>query len=187
MPPPAVKTVRDLLFWQYAAIMTGAATGDKREWALRMSFFGKLQRGEIVWSTSVSEWLLEMENPRVCIYCGQEGALTTEHILPRSRGGENVADNVVRVCKSCNSSKGAKGLYEWKGLEHKNEHSRIAEGKYLKYLYTLFERNNLLDAKLDDLCPCCLKGKCEEEGHPHKFTLYCLEGYFAPEKSAGKP
>lgn len=25
---------------------------------------------------------------------------------------EGVPDNVVRVCKSCNSSKGAKGLYE---------------------------------------------------------------------------
>lgn len=60
MPPGAVKTVRDILFWQYAAIMTGAATGDKREFPLRMSFLGKLQRGEIVWSTSVSEWLLEM-------------------------------------------------------------------------------------------------------------------------------
>lgn len=145
MPPTAVKTVRDLLFWQYAAIMTGAATGDKRKWALRMSFLGKLQRGDIVWSTSVSEWLLEMENPRVCIYCGQEGTLTTEHILPRSRGGENVPDNVVRVCKSCNSSKSAKGLYEWKSLEHKNDHSRIAEGKYLKYLYSLFEQRSLLD------------------------------------------
>lgn len=109
--------------------------------------------------------------------------MTTEHILPRSRGGENVPDNVVRVCKSCNSSKGAKGLYEWKGLEHKNEHSRIAEGKYLKYLYSLFEARGLLDAKLDDLCPCGLEGKCNDEGHAHKFTLYCLEGCFDREKS----
>jgi len=182
MPPPAVKTVRDLLFWQYAAIMTGAAAGDKHEWALRMSFLNRLKSGEIVWSTSVSEWLLEMEQPHVCIYCGQTGALTTEHILPRSRGGEDVPDNVVRVCKSCNSSKGAKGLYEWKGLEHKNDHSRVAEGKYLKYLYSLYEKNGLLDAKLDDLSPCCLEGKCNYEGQPQNFTLYCIEGYFAPKK-----
>lgn len=186
MPPAAVKTVRDLIYWQYAAIMTRAATGNKREWAMRMSFMQKLKSGEIVWSTSVSEWLLELEQPDECIYCGAKGPLTTEHILPRSRGGEDVADNVVRVCKSCNSSKGAKGLYEWKGLEHKNEHSRIAEGKYLKYLYSLYEKKDMLDRSLDDLCPCCLEGKCVEEEHPHKFTLYCIEGYFAPKNTPDK-
>jgi hypothetical protein len=179
MPPGAVKTVRDLIYWQYAAIMTGAATGRKNEWALRMSFLGKLKSGEIVWSTAVREWVLEMENPGVCIYCGAEENLTTEHILPRSRGGEDVTDNVVRVCKACNSSKGAKGLYEWKGLQEKNNHHRIAEGKYLKYLYTLHERSGTLDKTLHDLCPCCLKEKCVEEEHGEKFTVYCIEGFFA--------
>lgn len=179
MPPPAVKTVRDLIYWQYAAIMTEAATGKKNDWALRMSFLNKLKSGEIVWSTSVREWLLEMENPNVCIYCGAMENLTTEHILPRSRGGEDVTDNVVRVCKTCNSSKGAKGLYEWKGLKEKNNHHRIAEGKYLKYLYSLHDRNGTLDLTLKDLCPCCLKQKCREEEHAEKFTLYCIEGCFS--------
>lgn len=45
--------------------------------------------------------------------------LTTEHILPRDCGGEDIMDNVVRVCKSCNSSKGGKRLYEWKGLKER--------------------------------------------------------------------
>ncbi len=178
MPPPAVKTIRDLIYWQYAAIMTGAATGRKNEWGLRMSFLMKLKSGEISWSTSVAEWLLEMEKPGVCIYCGGTDALTTEHILPRSRGGENVTDNVVRVCRTCNSSKGSKGLYEWKGLDAKNDHSRIAEGKYLKYLYSRFEREGKLELTLREMCPCCLKEKCVEENHPEKFTLYCMEGHF---------
>lgn len=180
MPPPAVKTVRDLIYWQYAAIMTGAATGRKDNWGLRMSFLQKLKNGELVWSTSVKEWLLESENPHVCIYCGADTELTTEHMLPRSRGGEDVVDNVVRVCRSCNSGKGAKGLYEWKGLEAKNNHHRVAEGRYLKYLYTMHERAGTLDRTLKELCPCCLKGKCIAEGHPEKFTLYCIEGFFAP-------
>lgn len=182
MPPAMVKTIRDLIYWQYAAIMTGAATGSKQEWGMRTSFMKKLKSGEIVWSTSVSEWLLELEKTDECIYCGTKGSLTTEHILPRSRGGEDVPENVVRVCRACNSSKGAKGLYEWKGLEHKNEHSRIAEGKYLKYLYSRYERLGLLDAQLVDLCPCCLEEKCTREGHPNKFTLYCIEGYFSPQR-----
>jgi len=182
MPPAAVKTVRDVIYWQYAAIMTGAATGHKNEWALRMSFLSKLKSGEIVWSTNVHEWLLEKENPNVCIYCGATEQLTTEHMLPRSRAGEDVFDNVVRVCKTCNSSKGAKGLYEWKGLDAKNDHHRIAEGKYLKYLYGLHERQGTLDQTLRDICPCCLKDKCVEEEHPEKLTVYCIEGYFAPKR-----
>lgn len=190
MPPSAIKTVRDVIYWQYAAIMTGAATGRKNDWGLRMHFFTQLKSGEIAWSTSVREWLLERENPDVCIYCGATETLTTEHMLPRSRGGQDVFDNVVRVCKSCNSSKGAKGLYEWKGLEAKNGHSRIAEGKYLKYLYSLHEHNGTLDHALADICPCCLQEKCTEEQHPEKLTVYCIEGFFAPQRktgSAGQP
>ena len=184
MPPSAVKTVRDLIFWQYAAIMTDAAKGRKNEWALRMSFLTKLKSGELSWSNSVREWVLEMENPKVCIYCGSAENLTTDHIVPRSKGGEDVPDNVVRVCKSCNSSKGAKGLYEWKGLENKNNHHRIAEGKYLKYIYSLHEKNGTLDMKLDDMCPCPLKQKCIDEEHEHKLTLYCIEGNFACKQKA---
>ena len=182
MPPPAIKTVRDLIYWQYAAIMTGAATGRKNDWGLRMSFVKKLKSGDIAWSTSVKEWLLEMENPNACIYCGATDDLTTDHILPRARGGEDVTDNVVRVCRNCNSSKGARGLYEWKGLDAKNSHHRIAEGKYLKYLYARHERCGTLDRTLSELCPCCLKEKCVAEGHGEKFTLYCVEGYFKNER-----
>ncbi len=98
---------------------------------------------------------LETENPNVCIYCGAEKNLTTEYLLPCCRGGEDVADNVVRVCQACNSSKGAEGLYEWKGLQEKNNHHRIAEGKYLKYLYALHNHGGTLDITLEDCCPCC--------------------------------
>ncbi|MDH5782580.1 MAG: HNH endonuclease [Candidatus Bathyarchaeota archaeon] len=48
----------------------------------------------------------------MCIYCGKKRDLTVEHILPRSRGGPDIADNVVFVCARCNSSKGDKRLYE---------------------------------------------------------------------------
>ena len=105
--------------------------------------------------------------------------LTVDHILPRICGGEDIPDNVVSVCKSCNSSKGCKGLYEWRGLEVKDKHHRIAEGKYLKYLYSLHEKQGTLDAKIDMLCPMCsLRKKCIEGGHEHKLTVYCIEGCF---------
>jgi len=186
MPPSAVKTVRDLLFWQYAAIMTGAATGDKREWALRMSIFGKLQRGEIVWSTSVSEWLLEMENPRVCIYCGQEGALTTEHILPRSRGGEDVPDNVVRVCKSCNSSKGAKGLYEWKGWTIKTITAGLRRGNILSICIPFLRSRTCSTQGWTTSAPVACKGNARRKDTRTSSRFTASRGIFPRKKQAEK-
>lgn len=44
-----------------------------------------------------------------CQYCGEKKAaseLTLDHILPRSRGGDNSPFNVVTSCVSCNQRKG---------------------------------------------------------------------------------
>ena len=134
MPHASVKTIRQLIFWQYAKIISNSAGMGKSNYGMIMSTYKKLCNGEIHWSTAVREWLLEKEKNDECIYCGAKTNLTTDHIFPRVYGGEDISDNVVRVCKSCNSSKGSKGFYEWKGLENKDNQSRIAEGKYLKYV-----------------------------------------------------
>jgi 5-methylcytosine-specific restriction endonuclease McrA len=44
-----------------------------------------------------------------CQYCGRRGTafdLTLDHILPRSRGGRTVAENLVTSCQACNNRKG---------------------------------------------------------------------------------
>lgn len=43
-----------------------------------------------------------------CLYYGQDdvrSSLTRDHVIPRSRGGEDVWSNVVTACKKCNSRK----------------------------------------------------------------------------------
>ena len=139
-----------------------------------------LKKGETNWSNAIREYIKERENINICIYCGVNDKLTHEHILPRSRNGEDIADNSVFVCKSCNSSKGDKRLYEWKGLKNKDEHHRIAEGKYLKYLYILHERKGTLEFdNVKDLCVNCDMGNlCEKENTVEKLSVYCLEGCF---------
>ena len=41
-----------------------------------------------------------------CQYCGARDDLTFDHLIPRSRGGHTVWDNVVAACSPCNLRKG---------------------------------------------------------------------------------
>lgn len=44
---------------------------------------------------------------RMCMYCGKRNVdLELEHILPRSRGGRNLWENLVASCRPCNQHKG---------------------------------------------------------------------------------
>jgi 5-methylcytosine-specific restriction endonuclease McrA len=56
-----------------------------------------------------------------CQYCGEKkpvGELTLDHILPRSRGGDNSPVNVVTACVPCNNRKSdrtpAEARAEWR-------------------------------------------------------------------------
>jgi len=48
-----------------------------------------------------------------CVYCGtSSGRLTLDHVVPRSRGGDSVWENVVTSCAPCNLRKGTRLLEE---------------------------------------------------------------------------
>jgi len=117
MPPPTVKSIRDLIYWQYAKIISESAGAVKKNYAFVMNRFSRLRSGEICWSTSIREYVKEKEMTNTCIYCGAKTDLTLDHILPKTRGGSDLPDNAVWVCKKCNSSKSDSRLYEWFGLE----------------------------------------------------------------------
>ena len=46
-----------------------------------------------------------------CAYCGAK-ADTVDHVVPRSRGGDSVWENVVTACAPCNLRKGNRLLHE---------------------------------------------------------------------------
>lgn len=59
---------------------------------------------------SIDEWdtLLRFYN-YTCLCCGRDDVkLTLDHVVPISMGGKHDISNVQPLCKSCNSSKGAK-------------------------------------------------------------------------------
>lgn len=185
MPPPAVKTIRDLIFWQYAKIISESAGFGKRNWGFVMKKFRQLREGDIFWN-EIREYVKERERKDECIFCGTKSDLTLEHLFPRCLNGPDDEKNVIWVCSRCNSSKGSKRLYEWwtvkKGLEGaKYEVPRIAEGKYLKFLYETLKERGLLDLTVDDLrkqvCPeCDLKSLCIREKSAGKLSPLCLDG-----------
>ena len=50
--------------------------------------------------------LLRDENRcQYCAKCFREPELTIDHVMPRSKGGKSVWNNVVAACKSCNQRK----------------------------------------------------------------------------------
>ncbi|MEZ5402581.1 MAG: HNH endonuclease [Bryobacteraceae bacterium] len=50
-----------------------------------------------------------MRDRHTCQYChrnGHQAALTLDHVVPRSRGGETSWENLVACCHECNNRKG---------------------------------------------------------------------------------
>jgi len=178
MPPPYVKTIREEILYEYAKLISRSAYGSL-ERAFITERFKKLRNGEITISGTMREWEREQELPKVCVYCGSVADLTTDHLIPRSRGGDDSADNVVLACQSCNTSRGEKGVFEWLGLKEKDKLHRLVAGKYLKQLLTLHEKVGTLEIHKNEifqLCKKCLLPKiCERWGKVKELTCFCLE------------
>ena len=64
---------------------------------------------------SLNEWELKLkEYDYRCAYCKGKVKLTTDHVIPITRGGANFISNIVPACKSCNSQKGDKTAEEFR-------------------------------------------------------------------------
>lgn len=49
-----------------------------------------------------------------CYACGTRERIQIDHIIPLSRGGRHSIGNLMPLCHSCNASKNARLLIEWK-------------------------------------------------------------------------
>lgn len=48
-----------------------------------------------------------------CAYCGCLDNLAQDHVIPITKGGGYIKDNIIPACKSCNSSKCDKDMKDW--------------------------------------------------------------------------
>src|SRR6059036_2331433 len=63
-----------------------------------------------------------------CVYCGSTaGRLTLDHVVPRSKGGESVWENVVTACAPCNLRKGDRLLEETGLVLHRLPRAPVPE------------------------------------------------------------
>ena len=178
MPPGFVRTIREEIFYEYAKLISRSAY-DSLQRGFITERFKKLRDGEITISGTMREWEREQDLPKECVFCCSTSDLTTDHLIPRSRGGDDSADNVVLACGSCNISRGEKGVFEWFGLKEKDKLHRLVAGKYLKQLLTLHEQAGTLEITKDQitvLCERCpLPKVCERWGKVRELTCLCLE------------
>jgi hypothetical protein len=178
MPSAYVKTIKDEIYFEYAKLISRSAH-NRLDWPFITNRFFKLKNGEISISDTIREWEREQELEKQCVFCGSKDNLTTDHLIPKNRGGDNSSDNLVLSCKSCNSSRGDKGVFEWLGLKKKDNLHRLVAGKYLKQLIKKHEENLTLDITREDLRQLCtrcpLPEVCEKWDKVNSLTCFCLE------------
>lgn len=82
---------------------------------------------------TIAEWNICIKHfLNQCAYCGKVDNLTQDHFIPLSKCGEYTINNIIPVCKSCNSSKSNKDFFEW--YPKQEFYSKKREQKILKYL-----------------------------------------------------
>lgn len=157
MPDRDVKTIRDLIWYQYAKIVArrafGAADGKeakKQYYGFIKKTFRELKSGVISWSEITREDWQFVEAEKKCIYCGGESDLHKEHIVPKSLRVKQECEtcetiqgihNQIWACGRCNSIKGRKGLYQFFKGNYPGERKfydlipPLLEKKYLKTIY----------------------------------------------------
>lgn len=58
---------------------------------------------------TANDWLeIQARHNHRCAYCGKQTILTMDHVIPVSKGGKHVKENIVPACLSCNARKNNK-------------------------------------------------------------------------------
>lgn len=61
-------------------------------------------------ATAFTRFNLFLRDEFTCQYCGSQGDMTFDHVVPRSKGGKTTWQNVVASCGPCNLRKGARSV-----------------------------------------------------------------------------
>ena len=159
---PRFTNFGELLFYSYAnvqmlcaAISMGKTKYDRSCYMIRAKAFKAYKEGRWNIHDLYENNVAKIKSDSYCWYCGKEfadkSALTIDHVFPRNKGGTNDIDNIIMVCKHCNSSKRDTDLLEWY-FEHRREFPSIPIlVHYLKQIYLYAKANDLLSKHREEM------------------------------------
>ncbi len=154
---PEITTVREHLGWSYANLAcahSALGAGSKKYGRINYIIRSRLYKGLISKTMSMGSTFddekIKYQYPKSCCYCGSRDKLHMDHLIPRIKGGEDNADNLVWACRSCNSSKGGRDVLRW--LEAKERRpSILLLRRYIKLVFRYCEENGLLNMLLKEV------------------------------------
>lgn len=175
MAKPDLSTVRDLIAWSYANLACAhAALSDGRvkhvqtDWMIRAKLFRGLRDGRMKISSLFDDERIKLVEHPACAYCGSDGKLSIDHLIPRAVGGDHSGHNLVRACRSCNSSKGKRDLLSWYD-ERGRFPPLLLLRRYMKLVAIYCEAEDLLDLAI-----------CDTDAERLPFELAKLPTQFPP-------
>jgi len=173
MATPKLVTVRDLIAWCYAnvacahsALAAGRIKHKPIDWMIRAKLFRGLREGTMRMGGLFDDERIKLVEQPKCTYCGAEGQLSIDHLIPRVAGGADGQHNLVRACRSCNSSKGKRDLLLWYDRRGTFPPVLLLR-RYLKLVASSCDAAGLLECSLDD--PRLAQLPFEIERLPRKF------------------
>lgn len=180
----------EYLYWSYAnlqmlcyAVNTGKREYDRSCYMIRAKAFKAYKEGRWNIHDLLDFNVAKIQQNDFCWYCGKEmnpTKLTKDHVFPRSKGGDNDMDNIIMVCKTCNSSKGDMDLFEWYCEIRKQWPPINILVHYLKNIYLYSVKNELMDKHKEEME--CMELPFKVEYIPIKYPQ---PGYFLPVESEG--
>ncbi len=117
---PDITTIGESLYWCYAnlamahaAVKAQSPKYNQTHFIIRSRLYKGLMNQSMSIGTIADDERLKMILPQGCCYCGEQNQLSIDHLIPKSKGGSDEADNMVWACRSCNSAKGNTDILDW--------------------------------------------------------------------------
>lgn len=152
------KTVGERLHWAYANLAMAEMAVKNRHnkystihFMIRAKLYKGLNDDSMSPRTMMKDQKVRMKLPMECMYCGNLNNLSIDHIVPKNRGGSDSGDNAVWACRSCNSSKSDRDLFEWWNAKRVGMPPLFVIRVYLKQAIEYFTRHGQLNEPWADV------------------------------------
>lgn len=180
--PGYVKTIREMIFFEYAKLISRAALKGNIDYPFVSNRFKALLSERVTIADMNREWPPDPDQPPACVFCGSTAGLDLDCLIPLTRGGGASPENAVLSCGDCRASRGDRGVYQWLGLDRAGTLDPAVAGRYLQELFDVHAGKGTLEIHkhaITLLCPGCRNMEaCREWGVVEELTCLCLESAF---------